>query len=51
VLARRVAFAALATGSGVLGAHMPSSKTVPVCVLPIANTVAAVPAELNEVEM
>ena len=51
LLASRVAWAALATGSGVLGAHMPSSNTVPVCGLPIANTVAAVPAALNEVEM
>ena len=43
--------AALVTGSGALGAHMPSSNDGPVWGLPIAKTVAAVPAALNDVEM
>ena len=51
LVAWRVAWAALATVSGVLGAHMPSSNTELVCGLPIANTVAAVPVALNDVEM
>jgi hypothetical protein len=51
LLAGCVAWAALAIVSGVVGAHMPSSNTLPVCELPIAKTVAAVPAELNDVEM
>src|SRR5205809_742127 len=50
LLAWRVAWTALATGSGVVGAHMPS-RNLRVCGLPIANTVAAVPAPLNDVEM
>ena len=49
VVASRVAV--LVTASGALGAHMPSSNAGAVCCMPIAKTVAAVPAALNDVEM
>src|SRR5215217_355643 len=42
--AARVACPPLATASGVDGAHIPSSNTLPLCGLPTATTVAAVPA-------
>jgi hypothetical protein len=50
LLATRVAAAALATLSRP-GEYIASSSTDPVWGLPTANTVAAVPLELNEVEM
>jgi hypothetical protein len=49
LLAACVAELALATLSRP-GEYIASSKTVPVCGFPIANT-AAVPLELNDVEM
>src|SRR3954471_6388705 len=50
LVAGSVGVVAVATGSGVLGAHMPSSNRA-VCGLPIANTVAAPPVALTAVEM
>jgi hypothetical protein len=50
VLDGRVACGAVAIGSLLVGAYIPSSKVVPVCGNPTATTVVAVPPEID-VEM